>query len=56
MPSEPLAYNRKNAAAALDIGVDHFDTHVRPHLNPRYIGGKTLYLREDLAKFLVEWG
>jgi hypothetical protein len=47
-----LAYKRKNAAAALDISVDYFDAHVRPHLRPVYIAGATRYRASELQEWL----
>jgi hypothetical protein len=47
-----LAYDRKRAAEALCMGVDHFDAHVRPHLKPHLVEGKVLYRHVDLERFL----
>jgi hypothetical protein len=48
-----LALNRKNAAAALDIGVDHFDAHVRPELRAVYIAGARRWRVCDLEAWLA---
>lgn len=50
--NERGAHSRKNAAAWLDIGVDHFDAHVRPELKATYIGGKTVYRTTELQRYL----
>jgi hypothetical protein len=47
-----LALNRKDAAAALSIGVDHFDAHVRPYIKPVYIGGARRWRVRDLDAWL----
>jgi hypothetical protein len=49
---EPLAYQRKQAAEALGIGVDTFDRHVRPHLGVVYVGGLRLYSVPELRAWL----
>jgi hypothetical protein len=53
-PVVALAYSRKHAAAALDIGVDHFDAHVRPQLKETHIGGATRYRVTELQRYLDE--
>lgn len=48
----PLAYNQKNAAAALGVSVPTFREHVRPGLKPVYIAGATRYRVTDLQAWL----
>lgn len=48
-----LAYTQKDAAAALDMSVNHFKAHVRPHVRAAYVGGKTLYPADELRRFLT---
>ncbi len=50
----PLALNRKNAAASLDIGVDHFDKFVRPELKAVYIAGARRWRVVDLEEWLAQ--
>lgn len=47
-----LAYRRGHAAAALDMGVKHFDKHVRPHVRAVYVDGLTLYPAAELQRWL----
>lgn len=49
---EPLAYNQKDAAAALGISVPTFREHVRPYLQPVYIAGAVRYPVRELERFL----
>ena len=49
---EPLAYNQKDAAAALSISVPHFRDHVRPDLKAVYIAGATRYRVTELQGWL----
>lgn len=53
-PVTPLAYQRRQAAAALGIGVDTFDRHVRPRVRVVYVGGARLYPVADLQRWLAE--
>jgi len=52
MENVKLALNQQDAAAALDMGVDHFDAHVRPYLRPVYIGGARRYRVTELQDWL----
>ena len=47
-----LAYKRVDAAAALGMGVKHFDAHVRPHVRAVYVGNLTLYPATELQRWL----
>lgn len=49
-----LAYQRKDAAAALGISVDTFDRHVRPDLRCVYVGDTRLWPRRELERWLAE--
>ena len=48
-----LALQRKEAAAALGIGVDSFDRHVRPHIACTYIGSTRLWTVAELERWLA---
>ena len=47
-----LALQRKEAAAALGVGVDTFDRYVRPQLRCVYVGDVRLWLVADLERWL----
>ena len=47
-----LALQRKEAAAALGVGVDTFDRHVRPHLKVVYVGDLRLWPLSELERWL----
>jgi hypothetical protein len=47
-----LALQRKDAAAALGIGVDTFDRHVRPELRCVYVGDVRLWPVTELERWL----
>ena len=49
----PLAYQRKDAAAALAMSVDHFDRHVRQDIARVYAGNLTLYPVAELERWLA---
>lgn len=48
-----LALQRKEAAAALGIGVDSFDRHVRPELKCVYVGDVRLWPVAELERWLA---
>jgi len=50
----PLAYQRKHAAAALDVSVDTFDRRIRPDLRCVYIGDTRLYPVTELQRWLAQ--
>jgi hypothetical protein len=54
--SEPprLALQRREAAAALGVGVDTFDRHVRPLLKCVYVGDLRLWPVAELERYLDE--
>jgi hypothetical protein len=45
---------RKTAAAYLDMGVDHFDREVRPHVPVVRFGGERYWRVVDLDKLVAE--
>lgn len=47
-----LALQRKDAAAALSIGVDTFDRHVRQHLRCVYVGDVRLWPVAEIERWL----
>jgi hypothetical protein len=47
-----LALQRKDAAAALSIGVDTFDRHVRPYLRCVYVGDLRLWPVAEIERWL----
>ena len=47
-----LALQRKEAAAALGVGVDTFDRHIRPALRCVYVGGIRLWPVAELERWL----
>jgi hypothetical protein len=47
-----LALQRKDAAAALGIGVDHFDREVRPFIRVRRCGALRLWPVSELERWL----
>jgi hypothetical protein len=47
-----LALQRRDAAAALSIGVDTFDRQVRPHLRVVYVGDVRLWPVDELRGWL----
>lgn len=49
-----LALQRKDAADALDIGVDTFDRHFRSKLRCVYVGRVRLYPVSELERVLRE--
>lgn len=49
-----LAYQRKDAAAALSLSVDSFDRHVRPTLKCVYVGDVRLWPAAELERWLAE--
>jgi len=49
-----LALQRKEAAAALNVGVDTFDRHIRPHLQVVYVGDLRLWPVSELRRWLDE--
>jgi len=52
MTAPRLALQRKDAAAALGVGVDTFDRHIRPELRCVYVGGVRLWPVEELGRWL----
>lgn len=54
-PTPPrLALQRWEAAAALGVGVDTFDRHIRPLLKCVYVGDLRLWPIAELERFLCE--
>ena len=49
-----LALQRKEAAAALGVGVDTFDRYIRPHLRCVYVGGVRLWPVAEIERWLVD--
>lgn len=49
----PGAMKKKNAAAYLDMSVDHFERHVQPHLPCIYSGQLRIYRVKDLDQWLA---
>lgn len=47
-----LALQRKEAAAALGVGVDTFDRHIRPELRCVYVGDVRLWPVAELERWL----
>lgn len=47
-----LAVQRKEAAELLDVGVDTFDRHIRPHVPVVRVGGVRLYTVAGLEAWL----
>jgi hypothetical protein len=54
MTAPQLAYQRKDAAAALGLSVDSFDRHVRPTLKCVYVGDTRLWPVKELERWLAE--
>ncbi len=54
MSAIQLAYQRKDAAAALGLSVDSFDRHVRPELKCVYVGDARLWPVAELERWLAE--
>lgn len=50
----PLALQRAKAAAALSVGVDTFDRHIRPLLKCVYVGDLRLWPVAELERYLDE--
>lgn len=46
-----VCLNQAEAAAALGISVNHFKTHVRPHLKATYIGGARRWRVTELQAY-----
>ena len=55
-PVIPLAYQRQDAAAALGIGVDTFDRHVRRYVKCVYVGSTRVWPVAELERFLAAGG
>lgn len=53
-PVIPLAYQRKEAAAALGVSPDTFDRYIRPRLACVYIGATRLWSVAELERWLAE--
>ena len=53
-PIPRLAFQRREAAAALGLSVDSFDRHVRPHLRVVYVGELRLWPLEELTRWVRE--
>lgn len=53
-PIRRLAYTPAEAAAALGVGIDHFNEHLRPHLRVVRVGRKVLYPVGELEKWLAD--
>lgn len=51
-PVEPLAYQKRQAAAALGVSVDFFAKHIEPHVPCRYVGDLRLWRVADLERFM----
>ena len=49
-----LALQRRDAAAALSVGVDTFDRHIRPLLKCVYVGDLRLWPVAELERYLDE--
>jgi hypothetical protein len=49
---EPLAYDRKGAADALSVSLRHFQEHVQGDLPVVYVGGKRIYPRRHLERWI----
>jgi hypothetical protein len=49
-----LALRRAEAAAAIGVSLETFDTHVRPHLAAVQVGGVVVYPVAELERFLAE--
>ena len=49
-----IAYQRKDAAAALGISADTFDRHVRAELKCVYVGDARLWPVAELERWLAE--
>jgi hypothetical protein len=47
-----LALQRREAAASLNVGVDTFDRHIRPHLKVVYVGDLRLWPTAELQRWL----
>lgn len=47
-----LALQRREAAAALGVGVDTFDRHIRPHLRCVYVGDLRLWPVAEIERWL----
>ena len=52
MRAQPIALQRQDAAALLDISVDTFDRHVRPHVPVVYVGDVRLFPVDGLRAWL----
>lgn len=48
-----LALQRKDAAAALGVGVDTFDRHIRSELRCVYVGGVRLWPIAEIERWLA---
>jgi hypothetical protein len=54
-PEPPrIAFQRREAAAALSVGVDTFDRHIRPQLRCVYVGDVRLWRVAELERWLAE--
>jgi hypothetical protein len=51
-PIQRISYTPAEAAAACGVGVDHFDTHIAPHLRVVRLGTKRLYPVTELTRFM----
>jgi hypothetical protein len=51
---QPLAYSKKEAAAALGVSVDHLERHVLDHVRCVYTGARRLIPIAELERFLRE--
>lgn len=49
----PAGLQRKSAAAFCGVGVKAFDEHVRPYVQPAYVGSMRIWLTKDLEAFLA---
>lgn len=49
-----LGYRRPESAAACGVSVEHFDTHIRPHVPAVRLGAVTVYPVDGLRAFLAE--
>jgi len=47
-----LALNQQEAAESLGVSVDHFERHVKPHVEYVLLGSRRLYSVRELQRFL----
>lgn len=54
MADDTLLLSRKEAARLLGMSLSSFNRHVAPHLEVVYVGGRRLYTRRGLERWIAD--